>query len=494
MFEIRKSLWIGGGLVLAHGVVLATLGSSAAGPVLSDLIQLSLGCVLVATSLQTSRKSSGWYRHFWHLHAAAFTLWCVAQALGTYQDVSPVTSSTLWVDNLLFCFWFVPLAMALFFDPGDRQEGFDWLLALDFCQGVLACVASYLYFFYLPRSESPTDLAHSVWAPYFAGYGVIVSGFLARSFLSTSPVMRPLFRRLGVLLALSGGADAYYYYGHRLGVTPGGWFDLLWSALLFGHLLLPASWDPVPEAREDSFQAHVSIQRFMAVQVFPLLLAVCTLAMSAKIARTHLNIATVLVVAWFVCFSLRLLITHYGLLTAKEALQREATHDGLTGLWGHKAILQILDRELLRAQRSGAAVSVIMADLDHFKAVNDSLGHAAGDEVLRLVAKELEGAVRPYDSVGRYGGEEFLVVAPDCSVEDIRLLAERIRLCIADTNISMNGVVVPVTISLGTASRASGNSRELLLAADQALYRAKIRGRNRVELEFGEASKGATSR
>jgi len=483
--RLHKSFWIGAALVALHGAVLA--GGSSVSPVVSDVIQFALGGVLVANSVRIVRASAGWYRHFWQLHAASFLLWCVAQGLGVYQDVAPSTNFMLWLSNLLFCFWFVPLAMALFFDSGDEREGFDWLLALDFCQGVLACVASYLYFFYLPRAESTTDLAHSVWAPYFAGYGMIVLAFLARSYLSTSPVMRALFRRLGALLALSGGVDALYYYG-GLGVTPGHWFDLFWSLLLFANLLLPVSGKRVADSSEERPQPSVPIRGFITVQLFPMLLAVCTLAMSLRIARQDLGIAGLVVLACFVCFSARLLITHYRLLAAQHALQREATHDGLTGLWQHNAILHILERELLRAQRSGTAVSVIMADLDHFKLVNDSLGHAAGDEVLRRVAGELAGAVRPYDSVGRYGGEEFLIVAPECNVEDAQVLAERIRTCIAQNQISMNGRPVAVTISLGTATRASGDAEELLVAADKALYRAKINGRDRVESESERAA------
>ncbi len=477
---LHKSVWIGAALVALHGAVLA--GGSSVSPVVSDVIQLLLGCLLVANSIRIVRASEGWYRHFWQLHAASFVLWCIAQGLGVYQDLAPSTSFILWVSNLLFCFWFVPLAMALFFDSGDAREGFDWLLALDFCQGVLACVASYLYFFYLPRAENATDLAHSVWAPYFVGYGVIVLAFLTRSYLSTSPVMKSLFLRLGALLGVSGGVDALYYYG-GLGVTPGHWFDLFWSTLLFAHLVLPRSATQVEDSGEERAQPSVPIRGFITVQLFPMLLAVCTLAMSLRIARQDLGIAGLVVLACFVCFSARLLVTHYRLLAAQHALQREATHDGLTGLWQHNAILLILERELLRAQRSGTTVSVIMADLDHFKLVNDSLGHAAGDEVLRRVAGELAGAVRPYDSVGRYGGEEFLIVAPECSVDDARVLADRIRTCIAQNRISMNGRPVTVTISLGTATRASGNAEELLLAADQAMYRAKLNGRNRVEAE-----------
>ena len=468
-------------MLMFQGVALALLRESPSTAVLSDVIQLALGCLLVVNSVVIARASTGWYRHFWQLHATSFAFWCAAQAMGVYQDVYGLTNFAQWASNLLFCFWFVPLAMALFFDSGDRREGFDWLLALDFCQGVLACIAAYLYFFYLPRAEGTTDLAHSVWAPYFVGYAIIVSAFLVRSFLSTSFQMRSLFCRLGVLLAVSGIADALYYYG-RLGVNPGNWFDLFWSSLLLANTLLPTSAKHAEQVGEDTLQPPVPIRSFIAVQLFPMLLAVCTLVMSSRIARESLGMAGVVVLACFVCFSARLLVTHYRLLAAQEALQREATHDGLTGLWGHKAILQILDRELLRSQRSGTTVSVMMADLDHFKSVNDTLGHAAGDEVLRMVARELGAAVRPYDAVGRYGGEEFLVVLSEARWADLASIAERMRLAVARVGCRCGDSALALTISLGGAladERSTATAQSLLAAADAGLYEAKRAGRDR---------------
>jgi len=147
-------------------------GSNPVGWILSDAIQLAFGGLLILTSLQTARHTDGWHRYFWRLHALAFVLWSTAPALAIRVELkqsasASVPSSTLWTENMLFCFWFMPLALALFLDPSDQRPGFDWLLCFDFCQGVLACAAAYLYFFYLPRQESPTDLSGSVWAPYF---------------------------------------------------------------------------------------------------------------------------------------------------------------------------------------------------------------------------------------------------------------------------------------------------------------------------------------
>jgi diguanylate cyclase (GGDEF)-like protein/PAS domain S-box-containing protein len=158
--------------------------------------------------------------------------------------------------------------------------------------------------------------------------------------------------------------------------------------------------------------------------------------------------------------------------------------DSLTGLWNHEEILRILDRELARADRDGTTVGILMADLDHFKKVNDTYGHMAGDVVLHVTAKRMLSLIRTYDAVGRYGGEEFIVVLPGCDQAHIQAIAERFRSCIGNDNVDTPEGMIPVTISLGVAVSAKGkrlDSGFLVRAADAALYRAKEHGRNRVE-------------
>jgi len=120
-------------------------------------------------------------------------------------------------------------------------------------------------------------------------------------------------------------------------------------------------------------------------------------------------------------------------------------------------------------------------DLDHFKSINDRYGHMAGDAVLREVSKRLQLSVRPYDSVGRYGGEEFLVIAPGCDLEKAKSLAERLRSAISNEPIKDSVVAIPVTASLGVSTvMAAKESDQVLRSTDEALYAAKMQGRNRV--------------
>jgi diguanylate cyclase (GGDEF)-like protein len=169
-------------------------------------------------------------------------------------------------------------------------------------------------------------------------------------------------------------------------------------------------------------------------------------------------------------------------LKARRALQVQATQDGLTGTWNRTGILDLLHREYELAARSGTAIGVIMLDLDHFKQVNDTYGHLAGDHVLVEAARRMKEAVRSYDLIGRYGGEEFLVVSPDCDGEQIQICAERIRSAMAGQPVLAHGSAIAITVSAGTAVLVPrlNTEKEALEAADTALYRAKSGGRNQV--------------
>ena len=470
---------VAGLLWLLHIGVVAALGTKPPGPFLSDLMQCLLGVVLIFALVDAARRSEGLARSFWRLTAVAYSVWLIAQTLSVYNDLaaSPFVS---WINNLLFCFWFVPLAMAMFLDPEHEAGHLDTLIALDFVQAVLVCVAAYLYFFYLPKSETPNELAHSVWTPYFAGYAFVSGAFIVRSAVTNSRDSRTLFGRVGILMALSGCTDALYFYGPGRGMGTGAWFDLLWSALLVAPIMIAVTWKQV-EAPQISLEPPRREKRIYT-EIFFLLYPLLVLFMSLRIARERLGLAAGVVFLSFVCSSTRLLVTQHRLVRLKDALRREASRDGLTGLWNRKAIFEILDRELLRAERDQQPVGLIMIDVDHFKAINDSRGHAAGDAVLRIIASGIASVVRPYDSVGRYGGEEFLIVAPGCRLAEAAELAERIRSHVAGCSIVVGGSSVNVSLSLGVAtSQTAPESEKLLHAADAAMYQAKNAGRNRVE-------------
>ena len=165
-------------------------------------------------------------------------------------------------------------------------------------------------------------------------------------------------------------------------------------------------------------------------------------------------------------------------------LERLATTDSLTGLANRRAFRERVTLELKRLDRYGGEACLMMMDLDHFKAVNDSYGHDAGDAVLRAVAQRVSGQLRETDTFGRLGGEEFAVLAAGTPVEQGAMVAHRLLSSVREQPVIWNGLEIAVTTSIGmTALRAGDGSIDAALArADQALYASKDGGRNRVEV------------
>jgi len=179
------------------------------------------------------------------------------------------------------------------------------------------------------------------------------------------------------------------------------------------------------------------------------------------------------------------------LIAQKKSLQQRVTHDGLTGLFNRPAIFDILHKQIQRAKRGGFGIAVIMIDIDHFKTINDTCGHLAGDAVLCEIANRLTQSARSHEYIGRYGGEEFLAIISPYDQDGAVKAAERFRGAIACQEINANQTLIPVTISLGVAVSAEQETLDadlLLRRADEALYSAKHKGRNRVELASPHSS------
>ncbi len=170
------------------------------------------------------------------------------------------------------------------------------------------------------------------------------------------------------------------------------------------------------------------------------------------------------------------------LLATQHALEHEAHTDPLTQIMNRGAIMARLHEEVARAKRGAIPLSLGIMDIDHFKSVNDTYGHAAGDEVLREVVGRSALALRPYDALGRVGGEEFLMLIPGAAREDAWSVLERVRRVVGDTPIELSNQLIDVTVSVGgTVALADEPVDQMLIRADEALYRAKELGRNRVE-------------
>jgi len=193
----------------------------------------------------------------------------------------------------------------------------------------------------------------------------------------------------------------------------------------------------------------------------------------------------------------RILDLQAELVSARDSMRHAATHDSLTGLTNRAEILAVLKRELERARRERSPVGVILGDMDHFKSVNDTLGHLFGDEALKEIGRRLRAQLRVYDGVGRYGGEEFLMILPNCDLPNTLQRANELRERIAKTAVVFSGAERLITMSMGVAVSEPDSKVEveaLLRQADAGLYAAKENGRNRVEHGPSAASKTKAAR
>lgn len=172
-------------------------------------------------------------------------------------------------------------------------------------------------------------------------------------------------------------------------------------------------------------------------------------------------------------------------LDARQALEHQATHDSLSGLWNRGWILDRLAKEFTRPSRTGLPTSVVMADIDYFKKINDTHGHAIGDAVIVEASRRMSNQIRGYEYLGRYGGEEFLAVLSQCNIDGALQVAERMRAALECSPFNVCGVEISVTGSFGVASTeqlTTPSQAMLLQFADEAMYRAKKDGRNQSKI------------
>ncbi len=179
----------------------------------------------------------------------------------------------------------------------------------------------------------------------------------------------------------------------------------------------------------------------------------------------------------------RILSLEEKLVQAREEMRYKATHDSLTAIWNRASILSLVHSELDRSARNRQPTSVLLCDIDHFKRINDNHGHLIGDMVLKEVAARFTSAVRSYDAVGRYGGEEFLILLSNCDSSSLELRCERVLASISSAPVSTDRGPLPISVSIGAVTCRQWDQNipleRVLALADSALYRAKADGRNR---------------
>lgn len=480
MPRFRPLLLIVSILLIVEAVVIWRVGAYPIRELLSKAVQFVLGLMCLLMFVRAYRRSATTHRHCWLSLAAATAICVVAQGLEIEINVVALPSLET-LKNLLFFIAGMPVAMLLFLDPDEGGDETDWLHLLGLLQVCAFSLCVYLYF----SGQALTAITRLGSAPFGWNTSVVFDGVLACSFalrasLTGSSSIRKLFGPMALYLVVAGLADSYAELPANQ-IEDGSYFDLVWSVLLVTPLLICAIWneDRRPVATNES-----PSQRIIVDQFFPLLYPFCSLLLITQIAERQRLLSSFLMAVIFVTVAVRILVIQHRLAKAQDALSFEATHDALTGLPNRAEILRRLEIEMDRQKRTGESFGVLLADADHFKKVNDTYGHNVGDEVLREIGRRFVASLRPYDSVGRYGGEEFLIVIPGCDGPEAAVIAERLRQNTAVPLTSTSAGIIPVTISAGliTCNGATELDRLMLLRmVDEALYRAKASGRNRVE-------------
>jgi len=467
-------------LFFAQILVIAFWTGTTNAAVASDSIQVALGFLCLFASLDARSRSASTSSYHWRWLAASFLAFIMAQGLGASIDFTSDHSYDR-LDDVLFSLSVIPIAMLPFLDPDREYSRFDRLHVFDFVQASCFWGSVYLYFHDKP-GIGLADVGWSGfgWSSSLAFNGILTLSFVLRTALARTKAARGFFGGMTAYVFLAGLTDAYAALPSN-NVVPGHWLDLAWSSLFGIPLLIAFTWNPNTSLAPQPART----KRVLANHLFPLVFPFFAVLFLVQDARQNPTLSSGIAMIMFAALALRILTIQYRLFKAQDDLQFKASHDLLTSVCNRGAILEFLGKEIARQHRTGEPLTVMLVDVDHFKTVNDTHGHLIGDQVLRELAHRLTTSIPACDSVGRYGGEEFLVVVPNCNSHGALTAGERLRSYVANIPIPTSRGPVQASISIGVVSTSDGRfpaSHPMLLRlADAALYRAKAAGRNRVE-------------
>jgi diguanylate cyclase len=475
--------WVAGAYTLGF-VLWALLGGGGADQreLLSDVAPLPIGLLVPLLAWRAStRAGDGATRRAWRLIAVAFALWWAGDVAWFVLEAvlhqapfpSPADAGYLG---------FYPLLalglLALPSAPRSRAEGVK--VALDALTVLLAAAMVVWYLVVEPVVHSGSDdLATVLSVGYPVGDLVLLYGLVTT--LLRRPGDRPLWLLVGAVSAFVVADVAYAHLSLSGSYAGGDWPDAFWmlaQCLALWAALVQAR-HPGPAILSDGGanpSGRVSLLPYAAIVIgYGLVVAVGHDVAGASFDGLLLGAAAITGVV--VTRQIRVAAENARLLAELHHL---AEVDGLTDALNRRSLFAAGERLLRRAQRLGRPLSVLMIDVDHFKAVNDTHGHGAGDDVLAAVAARTVAHVRSADLVGRYGGDELAVVMPDCGVEEAYEVAERIRDAVAATPIPARSGQIAAAVSIGVSNAEHGDPLAAVLGrADDGLYQAKRAGRGR---------------
>ncbi len=481
----------------AHAAALALSRQSEG---VSSLFLLTAGMSSAWACYQRSKRTSGPVRRKWDFLASALSLWSIGEAIYVLRWFFPSFSRiNVLGPEFYFLVYGIPVLLAISSSNEERDSVF--FILIDSFQAVFAVGLVYLEIV-LSHSLStsmmgPTNLVYL----YGAGAWLLAIAASLRMFANPKGEEKALYRILLLYLIVFAVLATPRHGICLLDALPiGGYRDLLadltFMTLTGGCLLVPVRADPKDQAIETNSFALVLNNGS------PILFTLAVLAMGALVARQHfgLGIAAITLSLVIYCFRATLLQSaymraqhaltrsQYALREANAKLKELSLHDALTGLPNRRQFDQTLELEWNRAMRTRRPLTLLMLDVDRFKDLNDFYGHPNGDLCLIRVAGALRGALRRAgESVARYGGEEFAAILPEIDAESALSVAESMREAVLSLRIpnqvSTVGPFVTTSIGVATLFPSSDTSpATLITAADEALYRAKRNGRDRVEV------------
>ena len=475
--------WLAGAYTLAFTLwALFGGGSADTRELLSDIAPLPIGFAVsvLAWRASTRAEGDGATRRAWRLIAVAFALWWAGDVTWFFLEAvlhqapfpSPADAGYLG---------FYPLLalglLALPAAPRTRSERVK--VALDALTVLLAAAMVVWYLVVEPVVHSGSDsLATALSVGYPVGDLVLLYGLVTT--LLRRPGDRPLWLLVGAVSAFVVADVAYAHLSLTDSYAGGDWPDAFWMlaqclALLAATVqarrpaMAPADGLAKPSGR-------VSLLPYAGIVIgYALVVAVGHDLAGASFNGLLLGAASITGVV--VARQVRVAAENARLVAELHHL---AEVDGLTDALNRRSLFEAGERLVRRTQRLGRPLSVLMIDVDHFKTVNDTYGHAAGDDVLAAVVARTMAHVRTADLVGRYGGDELAVVMPDCAVEEAFEVAERIRCAVAGTPITTRSGDIPASVSIGVSGAEAGTSLAGVFGrADGGLYEAKRAGRGR---------------
>lgn len=470
--------------------------------IFGDLAQLSLASLLVASFAANGFASEERARWFWTLMTTGAVCWLASQSVWTYYELfTRVPPPDPGVGGVLLFLHLAPMTAALVVMPHKRAHMppltvlsmsmiFTWWL---FLYAYLVMPWQYIH-------ASP-DLYAEAFNTLYTIEDVVFIGLLALWTVQARSSWRWLYFRLlaGSTVYTAGSfvldrmiAQKNYYTGciyDLLFIVP-----IAYITFVAAEFRAPEA-SSVPDApmRSDGRVSWLTLLALLSVPCLLLWNTVSPVPANVREFRMFAGLAAIVLLAIQLFakqhvlsgrLSESLAVSEYNvaeLLQLREQLEIKATHDSMTGLLNRSTVIMSLERELARAERENTRVAALLLDLDHFKSINDNYGHHAGDTAIAFAAMCMELCVRSHDYVGRYGGEEFLIVIPNCDDALARDIADRIRARMESESVSFDGSVLRVTCTIGLAVSGSAESSESLLRrADAALYVGKQRGRNSV--------------